>query len=121
MSDEAKRMFEGAVPMAGQELLEGAEQLARNANDALNGLADAAGLTPKVQKNPYGLVAAALGIGYVVGGGLFTPTTARLIRLGMKLAAIPLVRDRMLDLAESAVDGMLSHPAAPPPPNGSEK
>lgn len=121
MSDEAKRMFEGAAPLAGQELLEGAQQLAKNANDALNGLADAAGLTPKVQQNPYGMVAAALGVGYVVGGGLFTPTTARLLRLAMKFAAIPLVRDRMLDLAESAVDGMLTRPATPPSSHDSEK
>ncbi len=100
-------------------LLDGVRQVAHNTNDALNGLSDAAGLTPRVQESPYGMLAAALGVGYVVGGGLFTPTTARLIRLGMKLAAIPLVRDRLLDAAEGAVDGILrattEAPASSPP------
>jgi hypothetical protein len=57
------------------------------------------------------MIAAALGVGYVLGGGLFTPTTARLLRLGMKLASIPLVRDQLLDVAEAAVDGVLGSQA----------
>jgi hypothetical protein len=89
---------------AAQELLAGAGQLAARANDTLNGLADAAGVTPVVKKKPYGAVAAAFGVGYVVGGGLFTPTTARLLRLGLRVAALPLVRDRLLDVAERLVD-----------------
>jgi hypothetical protein len=82
-------------------------ELAKNANSAINGVADAVGLTPKVEQAPYAMVAAALGIGYVVGGGLFTPTTARLFQLGMKLAAVPAVRDRLLDVAEGVIDGVL--------------
>ena len=71
------------------------------------GLMDAVDLKGRVERSPYGMVAAALGVGYVLGGGLFTPTTARILRLGMKLAAVPLVRDELLSLAESAVDGVL--------------
>lgn len=71
------------------------------------GLMDAVDLKGRVDRNPYGMVAAALGVGYVLGGGLFTPTTARLLRLGMKLAAVPLVRDELLSLAETAIDGVL--------------
>ncbi len=93
---------------AGEDVLEGLESLAKNANAALNGLSDAAGLTPKVDAHPYGMVAAALGVGYVVGGGLFTPTTLRLVRMGMKLASLPMVRDRLLDVAEAAIDGALA-------------
>lgn len=91
-----------------QPILDQAREVARDANSALNGVADAAGLTEKVEKNPYGMVAAALGIGYVIGGGLLTPTTARLVRLGMKLAAVPPVRDRLLEVAESIVDGVVA-------------
>lgn len=90
-------------------MLETARELAKDANSALNGMADAVGLTPQVEKAPYAMVGAALGIGYVVGGGLFTSTTTRLLRLGMKLAAIPQVRDRLLDIAEAAVDGVLAN------------
>ncbi len=94
--------------MAAREVGEQVTGLLRDANSALNGVADAVGLTPRVEKNPYALVAAALGAGYVLGGGLFTPTTARLLRLGLKLAAVPMVRERLLDVAEAAVDGVLS-------------
>jgi hypothetical protein len=98
--------------------VEGLKRVARTASSALNGLADAAGLTPKVEQNPYGMVAAALGIGYVVGGGLFTPTSARLVRMGLKLAAVPAVRDRLLDVAEAALDGLLAQ--ADPQPKKTE-
>lgn len=80
-----------------------------DANSAINGVADAVGITPKVEANPYAMVAAAVGIGYVLGGGLFTPTTFRLLRLGMKVAQIPAVRSRLLDVAETAVDGVLAN------------
>lgn len=103
----AKQILEGAAPMAAQEIGEQVAEVLHNANSALNGVADAVGLTEKVEKSPYGMVAAALGIGYVLGGGLLTPTTFRVLRIGMKLAAIPAVRDKLLDVAEAAVDGVL--------------
>lgn len=71
------------------------------------GLLDAVDLQGRVDRHPYGMVAAALGFGYLLGGGLFTPTTARLFRIGIKLAAVPLVRDGLLSFAESAIDGVL--------------
>ena len=91
--------------------LDSVKELAKDANSALNGLSDAVGLTEHVEKAPYAMIGAALGVGYVIGGGLFTPTTARLIRMGMKLAAIPQVRDRLLDVAEAAIDGVMSNAA----------
>jgi hypothetical protein len=88
---------------------------AQTANSAINGVADAVGLTEQVAKNPYAAVAAALGVGYVVGGGLFTPTTARLLRLGMKLASVPAVQDKLLDIAEAALDQVLAQANKPKP------
>jgi hypothetical protein len=108
----------GVTPMIDQDAppeempipsLDGVKELAKDANSAINGLADAVGLTDHVEKAPYAMIGAALGVGYVIGGGLFTPTTARLIRMGMKLAAIPQVRDRLLDVAESAIDGVMAN------------
>lgn len=106
MIDESSPPAESPLPS-----LENVKELAKDANSALNGLSDAVGLTEHVEKAPYAMIGAALGVGYVVGGGLFTPTTARLIRMGMKLAAIPQVRDRLLDVAESAIDGVLASAA----------
>ncbi len=83
-------------------------ELAKDANSAINGMSDAIGLTAQVEKAPYAMIGAALGVGYIVAGGLFTPTTSRLIRMGVKLVAIPQVRNRLLDVAESAIDGVLN-------------
>jgi hypothetical protein len=93
-----------------RRLAHGATAFAKTANAVLNGLSDAAGVTPRVEKNPYGLVAVAMATGYVAGGGLFTPLSTRLLGLAVKLAAVPAVRDRILDVAESALDGLLATP-----------
>ncbi len=82
-------------------------QAAESASSAINGAADAAGLSERVAENPYGMVSAALAIGYVAGGGLFTATTARLVALGFKLATVPFVQDHVLGYFESALDGVL--------------
>ena len=84
------------------------ENLARDANSALNGVADAVGLTERVGKNPYAMTGAALAVGYVIGGGLFTPTTMRLLRLGAKLAAGPLMRERLIQFVEDSVHQIFS-------------
>lgn len=96
-------------PTMPPQVMETVTELAKDANSALNGLSDAVGLTDNVEKAPYAMIGAALGVGYIVGGGLFTPMTGRLLRLGMKLAAIPQVRDRLLDVAEAAIDGVLAN------------
>jgi hypothetical protein len=104
---ETSRFLEGAAPLLADEVKEQVQKLAQDANAALNGMSDAAGLTPMVQESPYGMLGAALGVGYVLGGGLFTPTTMRILSLGAKLASVPMVRDQLLDVAESVVDGLL--------------
>ena len=70
-------------------------------------------LRGRVERHPYGMVLAAMGAGYVLGGGLFTPFTGRMVRLGLKLAALPLVKDELLGIAEAAVDRYVA--SAPPP------
>jgi hypothetical protein len=61
-----------------------------------------------VQEQPVKTLALALGAGYVVGGGLFTPLTGRLfytgLRIALRLAALPLVREELMALVESISD-----------------
>jgi len=63
----------------------------------------------RVSRNPYGMMAAALGVGYVLGGGLFSPLTGRLVsfgmRMGLKLAAIPFLENELRGLSESMLNG----------------
>ncbi len=86
---------------------ESAEKLYAEAKGAVHDLNDFLDIRGRVQRHPYGMVLAAAGIGYVLGGGLFTPFTARLLRLSMRLAALPFVKDELLELAEAAVEGMV--------------
>lgn len=62
-------------------------------------------LRERVEENPYRSVAIALGAGYVLGGGLFTGLTARLlfggVRIGTRLAALPFVRDEIFAFVDA--------------------
>ncbi|HZI09990.1 MAG TPA: hypothetical protein VE153_06310 [Myxococcus sp.] len=85
-----------------------AQQLWTDARGAVADLGQTLDLRGRVERNPYGMVAAALGVGYVLGGGLFTPMTARIIRLGVRLAALPFVKDELMGMAEAAFQGYQS-------------
>lgn len=90
------------------ELAAKLEDWAQDAGEALNEVARATGLDAKVERHPYGMLGAALGVGYVLGGGLFTPLTARLVAMGVKLARVPAVQEKLLGVAEAALDGLLA-------------
>jgi hypothetical protein len=52
-------------------------------------------LRGRVQRNPIAMVAAAVGVGYALGGGLFSPLTARLLKYGVRLALVPLLKSQL--------------------------
>jgi hypothetical protein len=54
-------------------------------------------------RNPYAVLAAAAGAGYVIGGGLATPFTKRLTRMGLKAVALPMALGKLQELTQ-AVD-----------------
>jgi hypothetical protein len=70
-------------------------------------------LYSETEKHPFRTVAIALGGGYVVGGGLFSPLTARLvgvlIRVGLRAAAMPLA-SLALGLADQAIPSRAKGP-----------
>ncbi len=74
--------------------------------DLLVLIRDALDLQGRVERNPYGMVAGALSVGYLLGGGLFTRLTERLasaaLRAGL-MALLPNI-ERQLGLA-GARDG----------------
>ena len=85
-----------------------AQQFFTDARGAVHDLGAGLDLKGRVQRNPYGMVAAALGAGYVLGGGLFTPLTARMLRMGVRLAMLPFVKDELMGMAEAAMQGFTS-------------
>lgn len=88
-------------------LNQSAQQLIGDARSTIHDLGSTLDLRGRVDRNPYGMLVLAAGIGYVLGGGLFTPLTARALRFGMKLAALPLVKDELIGMAEAAVNGFV--------------
>ena len=76
--------------------------------DSVSDISNALDIQGRVQRNPYGTVAAAVGIGYVLGGGLFSPLTSRIVglglRIGLRLAVLPMLKQEMAELVESLDD-----------------
>ncbi|NPC73680.1 hypothetical protein D7Y27_08265 [Corallococcus sp. AB004] len=94
-----------------------AQQFIDNARSAVADLGQTLDLKGRVERNPYGTLAIAVGVGYVLGGGLFTPLTGRILKLGVRLAALPFVKDELMGMAESAFQGYQT--GRGPPPSGS--
>jgi hypothetical protein len=62
----------------------------------------------RVEEEPVKTLAMALAAGYILGGGLFSALTGRLLygglRIGLRVAALPLVREELLGLIETISD-----------------
>jgi hypothetical protein len=75
--------------------------------DKLSGWNDRA--RQEIHSHPGRSTAIALGVGYVVGGGLFSSLTARLLgvglRVGLRVALIPFVTRGLATLGESLLSG----------------
>ena len=48
--------------------------------------------------NPFVALGIAAGVGYILGGGLFTPFTARLLKIGARAFVLPRVSEQLGDL-----------------------
>ena len=86
-------------------LHESAHQLLDEARSTFEDLGDAVDVRGRVRRHPYGMVFAALGAGYVLGGGLFSPLTFRLLGIGARLAAVPLIKKELLGFAVAVASG----------------
>jgi hypothetical protein len=62
----------------------------------------------RLRRSPYGMMAGALGIGFVLGGGLFTRLAARILGTGIRIglmAALPILQREFVEaLATSKLD-----------------
>ena len=97
-----------SVAERAEQLGESAQHLLSNARGAVADLSQALDLKGRVDRNPYAMLGAALGVGYVLGGGLFTPLTGRIFKVAVRLAAVPFIKDELVSMAEAAVDGFVA-------------
>ncbi|MFN0062752.1 MAG: hypothetical protein ACKVPX_09565 [Myxococcaceae bacterium] len=77
--------------------------------ESMDELREALAIERRVNKHPFAMLAAALGVGYVIGGGLFSSATRRMLAvgltLGLRAAAIPLIQEQFGALASGAGNG----------------
>ena len=67
------------------------QDLMQTTREALERLQQDNALQRTYQKNPYVVLLGAAGGGYVIGGGLLTPFTRRVVKMSMRAVAIPLL------------------------------
>ncbi len=84
-----------------RDVVEDSEQLAEDISDLYEQVTGVDDLRSLYERNPYAFLAAAAGTGYVLGGGLLTPFTKRLARLGMKAVLVPIALSRLKEMTES--------------------
>ena len=66
------------------------EQLRTDVRDLVHQVRDKRILERTYRHNPYVVLAAAAGLGYIAAGGLVSPFTRRLTRIGMKALFVPI-------------------------------
>lgn len=105
MDDNGGRTFGQRVDRIGGT----AQEAWTRTRDAVTDIKATLNLEERVERNPYGMLAAAVGVGYVLGGGIFSPLTARILGLGMRLslrlAALPFIKEELMGIAETISNG----------------
>ena len=91
-----------------QQLLDDTRQLAEDARHLYSTLQQDNPVADYYQKSPYAVLGAAAGLGYILGGGLLTPFTRRILRVGLKAAALPVAASQLRQLAQGAAGDDIS-------------
>lgn len=102
--DSERDLFDEA-----RDVVEDGEQLADDVEQMYEQVQETASVREFYEKNPYAVLAAAAGTGYVVAGGLFTPFTKRILKTGMKALVLPVAVSRLRELTQSATSSELDH------------
>jgi hypothetical protein len=97
-----------------REVVEDSRQLADDVEEFYERVADVGSLKELYDRNPYAVLAAAAGTGYVLGGGLFTSFTKRLGRLGMKALVIPVALSKLREATQPALEDEPDPPSEAP-------
>jgi hypothetical protein len=86
-------------------IAEAAERIVNESRAMLYDVAGNFNLKERVERHPIRAVVIAAGVGYVLGGGLFTRYTGRMTGLAMRLAVLPFVRRELAGIAKASMMG----------------
>lgn len=99
---QEQSMENGTTQNPGQRVQQISENAHRVVDDSRSLISDGLqAVTDRMNTNPYQTMLIAAGVGYVLGGGLFTSLTVRMLRTGLRMAAMPVVRNELVNLASS--------------------
>lgn len=102
---------EGGPVLHAQRMVEEARAFKSSLSESASKLGDSIDLRGRVQRNPFGMVLAAAGVGYLLGGGLFSPLTGRLVKVGIRLALVPFVKNQLGAVASEFMGGQAGGPS----------
>lgn len=88
-----------------KHLIEDGRRVAKDVRVLVDNLQRDNPLSHYYAQNPYMVIAAAAGIGYVLGGGLFSPFTRRMLRIGMKAMLIPAATRQFQNITQGEETG----------------
>ena len=97
---ESQVSQDGAVQHAGN-MMEEAKAFTNAISESVNNFSESIDLRGRVERAPIPMVCAALGVGYVLGGGLFSATTRRLLQIGRAAVVVPFVKKQLTTMAGS--------------------
>ena len=92
----------------GKKMVDEARAFGSAVSEGASNLSQTIDLKGRVQRNPIAMVCVAAGVGYVLGGGLFSPTTSRLLKIGVRLALVPFIKSQLSNMVENAASGQSS-------------
>jgi hypothetical protein len=87
-------------------LRQDAHALAGELRGAFDEIEERLDIQGRMERNPYATLAVAAGVGYVLGGGLFSRFTGHALRLGVRLMLVPMLKSELMALGEAAAEGM---------------
>lgn len=79
----------------GQQIVDSSRRIMENMHQIYDQAQTQFSLTKAYDDNPFIVLAAALGAGYVLGGGLFTPFSRRLFRIGFRGLILPIAGSQL--------------------------
>ncbi len=84
---------------------EDVRELASELSEAAREVREKVDMSRSVREHPFRAVALAAGVGYVLGGGLFSPWTARLLGLGARAMLVPVLKGQLESMLTGAGQG----------------
>jgi ElaB/YqjD/DUF883 family membrane-anchored ribosome-binding protein len=98
-SDPTNKQQSPGVTQAARKVSEGLGELTRALNDGRQNIVEP--MSQFIQEKPLAAIGVAFGVGYILGGGLFTRTTGRLLGLGWRLGGMALAKNFLGNLADT--------------------